>query len=90
MLAVGALQLILDRYVAETPDIKIDYIHGDDSVKELANADNNIGFYLPSMDKNDLFPTVAEKGALPRKTFSMGEACEKRYYIECRVITDRI
>ena len=88
MLAVGALQLILDQYIASKDDIKIDYIHGDSSVKELSSSKENIGFLLTSMDKNDLFPTVADKGALPRKTFSMGEACEKRYYIECRQIAD--
>ena len=83
MLAVGALQTLLDSYGAKT-----DYIHGEDSVRELSASDGNVGFLLTSMDKNDLFPTVAEKGALPRKTFSMGEACEKRYYMECRVIAD--
>jgi hypothetical protein len=88
MLAVGALQLLLDQYIAAKEDVKIDYIHGDDSVKELSSSKGNIGFFLSSMDKNDLFPTVADKGALPRKTFSMGEACEKRYYIECRQIAD--
>lgn len=88
MLAVGALQLILDQYIASKDDVKIDYIHGDSSVKELSSSKENIGFLLTSMDKNDLFPTVADKGALPRKTFSMGEACEKRYYIECRQIAD--
>lgn len=93
MLAVGALQMLLDKFMLSCESkVKIDYIHGDDSVRELALSkakDNkNIGFYLPPMDKNDLFPTVSEKGALPRKTFSMGEACEKRYYIECRIIAD--
>jgi len=90
MLAVGALQQILDVYVADNENVKIDYIHGENSLKELSTQENNIGFYLSSMDKNDLFPTVAEKGALPRKTFSMGEACEKRYYMECRIITDNL
>ncbi|MBE7058494.1 MAG: DUF1015 domain-containing protein [Ruminococcaceae bacterium] len=90
MLAVGALQQILDRYVADNENVKIDYIHGEDSLKELSAQENNIGFFLSSMDKNDLFPTVAEKGALPRKTFSMGEACEKRYYMECRIIADNL
>ena len=77
-------------YVADNENVKIDYIHGEDSLKELSAQENNIGFFLSSMDKNDLFPTVAEKGALPRKTFSMGEACEKRYYMECRIIADNL
>ena len=64
----------------------IDYIHGTDSVRKLSLKDGNAGFMLPAMDKSLLFPAVAADGALPRKTFSMGEANEKRYYIECRYI----
>lgn len=90
LLAVGALQDMLDIYLSKNPSSSVDYIHGDSAVKELSSREGNIGFYLPPMDKNDLFPTVAQKGALPRKTFSMGEACEKRYYIECRVIVDEL
>ena len=67
---------------------KIDYIHGKDTVKKLANQKNSIGFILPDMSKSQLFPTVIKDGALPRKTFSMGHAQDKRYYIECRKIKD--
>lgn len=87
-LAVGALQLLLDAYVRENAECKIDYIHGADAVRKLGSIHGNVGFYLPAMDKNELFPTVSQNGALPRKTFSMGEACEKRYYMECRMIVD--
>ena len=90
MLAAGALQTLLDEYTAQESGCRIDYIHGKDAVTQLASQNGNIGFLLPAMDKRDLFPTVAEKGALPRKTFSMGEACEKRYYIECRIIIDNL
>lgn len=90
MLAAGALQSLLDEYLAQNPQCRIDYIHGADAVRELGRRPGNIGFFLPKMDKNDLFPTVAAKGALPRKTFSMGEACEKRYYMECRIIIDNL
>lgn len=86
-LAVGALQGILDEFVSST-GVKIDYIHGDNETRKFGSEASNIGFLLPSMDKHDLFPAVDEKGALPRKTFSMGEACEKRYYMECRIIAD--
>ena len=55
-------------------------------VTKLGSQDGNIGFYLPSMNKTDLFKTVILDGALPRKTFSMGEAEEKRFYLECRKI----
>ncbi len=84
-LAVGALQEFIDVYLSRHPETKVDYIHGDDTVTTLATA-GNMGFILPAMDKNDLFKTVILKGALPRKTFSMGEACEKRFYLECREI----
>ncbi len=87
-LAVGALQNILDDYT-NLNGLKVDYIHGDTETRNFASNANNIGFLLPSMDKHDLFPAVDEKGALPRKTFSMGEACEKRYYMECRIISDK-
>ena len=86
MLAVGALQEYLDAYTAKHRDARVDYIHGADVVKELGTAGGNIGFFLPAMEKGDFFKTVIEKGSLPRKTFSMGEAFEKRYYIECRKI----
>ncbi len=85
-LEVGALQNALDVMVKERKSADIDYIHGTDSVRKLSLKDGNAGFMLPSMDKSLLFPAVAADGALPRKTFSMGEANEKRYYIECRYI----
>lgn len=85
-LEVGTLQVFLDEYLKEKPKVVIDYIHGFESVTKLGTKPNNIGFFLPSMNKNDLFKTVILDGALPRKTFSMGEATEKRYYIECRKI----
>lgn len=85
-LEVGALQNALDVMVKKRKSADIDYIHGTDSVKKLSTKDGNAGFMLPAMDKSLLFPAVAADGALPRKTFSMGEANEKRYYIECRYI----
>lgn len=83
-ITVGSLQNFLDAYL-ESNKGKIDYIHGEDVVEELSKG-NNIGFILESMDKGDLFKTVAVDGALPRKTFSMGEACDKRFYVEGRMI----
>jgi len=67
-------------------DLEIDYIHGDQVVTELGSKAGSMGFFLPVMNKNDLFKTVKADGVLPRKTFSMGEAEEKRYYMECRCI----
>ena len=85
-LAVGALQNALDVIVKERGDADIDYIHGAGTVESLCKDPANAGFLLPPMEKLDLVPAVAGDGALPRKTFSMGEANEKRYYIESRYI----
>ncbi len=86
-LTVGSLQEFLDEYLKKT-DAKIDYIHGIDVVKSLAKQENSIGFILPDMKKSELFPTVIKDGALPRKTFSMGHAEDKRFYVECRKIKE--
>lgn len=86
-LSVGSLQNFLDGYIKENGG-KIDYIHGTDTVKNLAEKYKGIAFILPDMDKSQLFPTVIKDGALPRKTFSMGHAEDKRFYIEARKITD--
>ncbi len=85
-LTVGSLQNFLDSYLADNNG-KIDYIHGIETIKRLSiKKENSIGFILPDMAKSELFPTVIKDGALPRKTFSMGHAEDKRYYIECRKI----
>lgn len=85
-LAVGTLQNWLDGWIKQV-GAKIDYVHGDDVVCRLGAQPGNLGFYLPGMAKGDLFRTVILDGALPRKTFSMGEAREKRFYFEARRIT---
>ena len=86
-LAVGSLQNFLDAYVKEHAEAEIDYIHGDDVTIDLSKKENSVGFILSSMAKGDLFKSVRADGALPRKTFSMGEAFEKRFYLECRKIS---
>ncbi len=83
-LPVGTLQNFLDVFVQEGGGRDIDYIHGTDAVLRLGSRPGCAGFYLPAMDKNELFKTVILDGALPRKTFSMGEAKEKRFYMEAR------
>ncbi len=85
-LPVGTLQVCLDEWLKQGGAQKIDYVHGKDVVFELGKIKGNAGFYLPGMRKSDLFKTVIKDGALPRKTFSMGEATDKRYYMECRKI----
>ena len=84
-LPVGTLQDFLDQWM-QTHSGRIDYVHGDDVTWELGRKPGNIGFLLPAMGKDELFKTVIFDGALPRKTFSMGEAHEKRFYLEARKI----
>ena len=84
-IAVAALDNALDIYVKEN-NVKEDYIHGEDVTIEIGKDRNNIGFILPWMDKNTFFKAVVQDGALPRKTFSLGHANEKRYYMEAKRI----
>lgn len=85
-LTVGSLQNFLDSYL-KSNNGKLDYIHGKDTIKSLTSKKKDaIGFILPDMKKSDLFSTVIKDGSLPRKTFSMGRAEDKRFYIECRKI----
>ena len=85
-LTVGTLQDFIDAYIKENPSAEVDYIHGEESVKSLI-SDTSVGFIFSGMSKSELFKTVIYDGALPRKTFSMGHAEDKRYYLECRKIT---
>lgn len=84
-LATGSIQNFLDDYLSRNPG-RIDYIHGIETVKQLAEQPKSLGIILPDLRKDELFPTVIKDGALPRKTFSMGHARDKRYYLECRRI----
>ena len=83
---VGELQELLAAYVAEHPGTVLDYIHGESSLRELSEGDGAVGFLFEGMKKSELFPYIREKGILPRKAFSMGEALDKRFYMECRAI----
>jgi len=84
-LCVGTVQAFLDQYLKEI-GAELDYIHGDDITKELGTKPGNIAILLPAMGKDQLFKTVMADGVLPRKTFSMGHAQDKRYYVEARKI----
>ena len=86
-LEVATLQNFLDTYLKHHSSTRIDYIHGEEAVTRLGGQQGNVGFYLPAISKHDLFRTIVRDGALPRKTFSMGEADEKRFYLEARRIT---
>jgi hypothetical protein len=85
-LPVGTLQHFLDAFLEKGGAEKIDYVHGTEVLFDKGQLAGNAGFYVPGMDKSELFKTVILDGALPRKTFSMGEAREKRFYMECRKI----
>ena len=85
-LSTDALQPILDTFLAASPKRSIDYLHGADETIRIGKTPGAVGILLPPIGKSDLFSTVARKGPLPRKSFSMGEAIEKRFYLECRAL----
>ncbi len=85
-LTVGTLQTFIDEYLSTHPEASVDYIHGKESTEALVKKPNTIGFLFDGMEKSQLFRSVIYDGALPRKTFSMGHAQDKRYYMECRKI----
>ncbi len=85
-LTVGTLQNFIDAYIASHPGVVCDYIHGEEALRNLSGENNAVGFILDGMDKSGLFSYVSNHGTLPRKTFSMGEAESKRYYLEMRKI----
>lgn len=84
-LAVGTADAFLTELAARGGALRVDYIHGEASVRALAGPDV-AGLLLPDFAKSDLFRGVALGGVLPKKTFSMGHAEEKRYYLECRAL----
>ena len=86
-LPVATLQRFLDDYLQNNPG-RVDYIHGAQVARDLARRKDTIAFLLPAMGKEELFPTVIHDGVLPRKTFSMGRAQDKRFYLEARRIRD--
>ena len=86
-LPVEILQGILDKYLETHDNVSIDYIHGDEALHGLVQETKGCGIFLQSIDKSTLFPAINAGGVLPRKTFSIGEANEKRYYMECHKIS---
>lgn len=85
-LVTGTLQTFIDAYLEKHPEARVDYIHGVKATEELSRAENTVGFLYAGLEKNKLFRAVIKDGALPRKTFSMGAAADKRFYLECRKI----
>ena len=87
-LAVSRLQPVLDEFISENSGVEIDYIHGSSEVFRLAEKDGAVSVMLPPVQKDSFFETIGSRGPLPRKSFSMGEASEKRFYLECRKLFD--
>lgn len=85
--AVESLDAALARYLTDAPGAVIDYIHEEETVNSAGSRPDGAGFFLPVFKKEDLFPAVSRKGALPRKSFSIGYSREKRYYLEARRIS---
>lgn len=85
-LTMGSLQMIIDAYLEKNQNIECDYIHGEETLVRLACKEGSVGFLCGGVEKDELFKYVAANGTLPRKTFSMGEAASKRYYMEARNI----
>ena len=85
-LSVAYIEEAVEIFLKENQDARVDYVHGDSVAEELGSKEGSLSIILPAFDKNLLFSTVAEIGQLPRKSFSMGHAYDKRYYIECRKI----
>lgn len=84
-LPIQALQRVLEQW-SEAYGVTVDYIHGADTVRKLARRENTVGFLLPDFDKSVLFPYILSGKVMPKKTFSIGRAEEKRYYLEGRII----
>ena len=84
--AISAVQKVLEGFVKANPNCKIDYIHGEDNLASIGSAHEGVAIIMPSLKKDELFAYVAKHGALCKKTFSMGEAQEKRYYVEAKKI----
>ncbi|MBQ9963679.1 MAG: DUF1015 family protein, partial [Clostridia bacterium] len=86
MLPIAVLQNFLDEYVP-AHGASVDYIHGEEAVRELSEPADALGILLKGIPKDGFFDGIRAGGHFPRKTFSMGEAHEKRYYMETRLLT---
>lgn len=86
-LTVEVLQPILEQYVEENPTSAIEYVHSDEALAELTSGYDNLGFIMPALNKDEFFDMIVKCGVLPKKTFSIGEENQKRYYLECRLLS---
>ena len=86
-LTVGTIDTFIEYFMARHIEARVDYVHDEPAVRALCKQ-GGVAFLLPPFEKSDLFKGIVMGGVLPRKTFSMGHAEEKRYYVECRKITE--
>jgi hypothetical protein len=86
LLLVEPIQTVLDAYCDSHPGVKVDYIHGEDTLRTLCQGNDALGIFLPGILKEEFFPLIESRGVLPRKAFSIGKALEKRFYFEGRRI----
>lgn len=84
--AIRDIQDFIDAYIEEHNEVEQDYIHGDSNLSQIAARDNAIAIFMPTLSKEGLFKYCLTRGVLPRKSFSMGVAEDKRYYLEARKI----
>ena len=87
-LTVGTIDTFIEYFMARHIEARVDYVHDEPAVRALCKQQGGVAFLLPPFEKSDLFKGIVMGGVLPRKTFSMGHAEEKRYYIECRRIKE--
>ena len=86
--AIGQIQEVIDKYIANNPIAEQDYVHGTNHTLEVASENNGVAVFMPKLQKADLFKYISTGKILTRKSFSMGEAEEKRYYLECKQIKE--
>jgi len=83
-LMIDILQKVIDSYISQNFKVDVDYIHGEDNLRKIIDENNCFGILMPAIEKEMIFEMIRNNGTLPRKTFSIGHAHEKRYYLECR------
>ncbi|MEG1535494.1 MAG: DUF1015 domain-containing protein [Clostridia bacterium] len=84
--AIADIQQALDEFVKQNQKVELDYIHGEEHLMQVANKKDGVAIFMPTLAKDSLFDYVIRRGVLPRKSFSMGHAEDKRYYCECKKI----
>jgi len=86
-IAIKEIQEVIDDYLRRNKFVEIDFVHGIDSLKKIVKTnDDCMGITMPTLEREKLLPYIRENGVLPRKSFSLGEAEEKRYYLEGKKI----